>query len=226
MVTPELLLRDGSDTTEEGLPDPCPSSPAPAPSCGQAGLLCVSIGSAPLHQALSLKPSLWSLPFPLPWAPLKAEARSQFFRCRSSRAQRCSTPVPDESSYICPPQPPQPAEARGARVRRTPETAVYTPQFPPPPCGPFISASGPFACAPAACPGPLCTAPLHRTPARPEPPGLQSGSRGLWHGLPQGKVIAFRSAASAIGQASRSLPQTLINGQEQLRRISLQAARQ
>lgn len=102
VVTPELLLRDGSDTTpEEALPDPCPSPPGHLEWASGALLCDLHHCTRPGHR----NHASGSLPFPLPWEPLKAEARSQLFRCRSGRAQRC-TPVPDESSYICPPQRP------------------------------------------------------------------------------------------------------------------------
>ena len=53
------------------------------------------------------------------------------------------------------------------------------------------------------------------------PPVLQGQPSCPAPSSPQGKIIAFRSAAAAIGQTSRSLPQRLINGQERLLRISL-----
>lgn len=65
------------------------------------------------------------------------------------------------------------------------------------------------------------SSPQHNSTHGQGPQTSRASSQVLSHPLPLGKVIAFRSAAAAIGQASRSLPQTLINGQEQLLRISL-----
>lgn len=113
-------------------------------------------------------------------------------------------------------------EARGAeemdpRNRWIPGKP-YIPQLPPAPCSPFIEETQLFACARWRFERSLLSAAQLQGQG---PPASRASSQVLQHRLPQGKVIAFRSAATAIGQASRSLPQTLINGQERLLRISL-----